>query len=249
MEFLPNTIWALGVVFARVGALMMLVPGIGDQFVPARVRLSVALFLAFVITPVVSAGIPPLPEAPGAMLGVIGMELLIGLGLGLAARTLYSALVTAGAIAGMQTGLAMASAMDPTQGTPNPVFGSFLALLGTAAVFQSGAHYWFITGTLATYGDFAPGAILNFGDMAAYVTDMFVAAFVLAVQITAPLLLFGIVFNVALGIINRVAPAIQVFFIAQPLQIMLGLALFMITAGAGMLVWLEAIADAGRAMN
>jgi flagellar biosynthetic protein FliR len=61
--------------------------------------------------------------------------------------------------------------------------------------------------------------------------------------------LFGIVINVALGIINRVAPAIQVFFIAQPIQVLLGIMLFAITAGAGMLVWLEAIAAAGRSLN
>jgi flagellar biosynthetic protein FliR len=61
--------------------------------------------------------------------------------------------------------------------------------------------------------------------------------------------LFGIVINVALGIINRVAPAIQVFFIAQPVQVLLGIMLFAITAGAGMLVWLEAIAAAGRSLN
>jgi flagellar biosynthesis protein FliR len=248
MEFVPATIWALGLVFARVGALMMLVPGIGDQFVPARVRLMVALFLAFVIAPVVQARVPPLPEQPGAMAALIGMELLIGLGIGLGTRMLFSTLATAGTIVGMQTGLAMAMTFDPTQGGQGAIFGTFLALMGTTLVFQANAHHWFIAGAVNTYAMMGPGAPVPWGDMAQFLIGAFAKSFLLAVQITAPLLVFGIVFNVALGILNRVAPQIQVFFIAQPIQIMLGLALFMVTAGAGMLVWLEAVVDAGQAL-
>jgi flagellar biosynthetic protein FliR len=99
-----------------------------------------------------------------------------------------------------------------------------------------------------TYAMMGPGAPVPWGDMAQFLIGAFAKSFLLAVQITAPLLVFGIVFNVALGILNRVAPQIQVFFIAQPIQIMLGLALFMVTAGAGMLVWLDAVVDAGRAL-
>jgi flagellar biosynthesis protein FliR len=249
MELLPQTVWATGLVFARIGALMMLIPGIGDQFVPARIRLMVALFLAFVISPVIATRVPALPDAPAMMVALLGGEIIIGLAIGLATRMLYAALATAGAIAAMQTGLAMASAMDPTQGSPTAVFGAFLSILATALVFQTGAHAWFITGAAATYQNFAPGAAMQWGEMADYVTGTFSKSFALGLQITAPLLLFGIVFNIALGIINRVAPAIQVFFIAQPVQILLGIALFMITISGGMLVWLDAVADAGRAMN
>jgi flagellar biosynthesis protein FliR len=249
VDVLPDTLWALGLVFARVGALMMLVPGIGDQFVPARVRLSIALFLAFVVTPLVQPRIPPLPDSVAAMGAMLLIELLIGLGIGLGTRMLFGALATAGTIAGMQTGLAMAMSFDPTQSQQGAIFGTFLALLGTTLVFQADAHHWFIAGTVATYGTIAPGGAVPLGDMAQYLLDAFAHAFLLAVQITAPLLLFGIIFNVALGVLNRVAPAIQVFFIAQPLQILLGLALFGITAGAGMLVWLEAVVRAGQALN
>lgn len=246
MDLVPSAIWALGLVFARVGALMMLVPGIGDQFVPARVRLMVALFLAFVIAPVVAPGVPPLPEQPGMMAALIGLEVLVGLGIGMAARMLFSTLATAGTIVGMQTGLAMAMTFDPTQGGQGAIFGTFLAIMGTTLVFQADAHHWFIAGAVNTYALMAPGAGVPWGDMARFLIGAFARSFLLAVQITAPLLVFGIVFNVALGILNRVAPQIQVFFILQPLQVMLGLALFLITAGAGMLVWLEAVVTVGR---
>jgi flagellar biosynthetic protein FliR len=179
----------------------------------------------------------------------IAKEILIGLSLGLTTRILFSALATAGAIAGMQTGLGMAMAFDPSQQQQGAVFGTFLALLGTALVFQSDVHHLFISGAAKSFDNFSPGAPLPLGDMAQFSLRAFSQAFSLAIQITAPLLLFGIVINVALGIINRVAPAIQVFFIAQPIQVLLGIMLFAITAGAGMLVWLEAIAAAGRSLN
>ncbi|MFM1977032.1 MAG: hypothetical protein RL145_1878, partial [Pseudomonadota bacterium] len=161
----------------------------------------------------------------------------------------FSTLATAGAIAGMQTGLGMAMAFDPSQQQQGAVFGTFLALLGTALVFQSDVHHLFISGAAKSFENFLPGGPLPLGDMAQFSLRAFSQAFSLAIQITAPLLLFGIVINVALGIINRVAPAIQVFFIAQPVQVLLGIMLFAITAGAGMLVWLEAIATAGRSLN
>jgi flagellar biosynthetic protein FliR len=249
MEFLPQTVWVIGLVFARVGALMMLAPGIGDQFVPQRARLIVSLFIAFALAPIVSVKIGPVPTDSGEMFLAIMKEILIGLSLGLTTRILFSALATAGAIAGMQTGLAMAMAFDPSQQQQGAVFGTFLALLGTALVFQADVHHLFIMGAAKSFDNFLPGAPLPLGDIVQFSIRAFSQAFSLAIQITAPLLLFGAVINIALGIINRVAPAIQVFFIAQPVQVLLGIMLFAVTAGAGMLVWLEAIAEAGRSLN
>ncbi len=249
MELLPQTVWVIGFVFARIGALMMLAPGIGDSFVPARARLTVSLFMAALIAPVVASSVPPLPAEAGDMAAMLLKEIVIGLALGLGTRILFSALATAGAIAGMQTGLAMATAFDPSQNQQGAVFGTFLALLGTALVFQTDTHHWFITGAAKSYSNFIPGAPLPMGDIAQFTLKAFSQAFSLAIQITAPLLLYGVVMNIAMGIVNRIAPAIQVFFIAQPIQVLLGIMLFTVTAGAGMLVWLDAIAAAGKSLN
>jgi flagellar biosynthesis protein FliR len=249
MELLPQTVWIIGCVFARIGALMMLAPGIGDSFVPARARLMVSLFMAILIAPVVGPSIPPLPENSAQMALMILKEIAIGLSLGLGTRILFSALATAGTIAGFQTGLAMATAFDPSQNQQGAVFGTLLALLGTALVFETNTHHWFIAGAVRSYANFLPGAALPLGDMAQFTIRAFSQAFSLAIQMTAPLLLFGIVINIAMGIVNRIAPAIQVFFIGQPIQVLLGIMLFSVTAGAGMLVWLDAIADAGRSLN
>lgn len=249
MELLPQTVWTIGFVFARVGALMMLAPGIGDSFVPARARLMVSLFLAMLIAPIVAAAVPPLPAQAGDMAAMIIKEIVIGLALGLSTRILFSALATAGAIAAMQTGLAMATAFDPTQNQQGAVFGTMLALLGTALIFETNTHHWFLSGAVNSYNNFIPGAALPLGDIAQWTLKAFSQAFSLAIQITAPLLLYGIVMNIAFGIVNRIAPSIQVFFIGQPIMVLLGIMLFSVTVGSGMLVWLDAIAAAGKSLN
>jgi flagellar biosynthesis protein FliR len=249
MELLPQSLWAIGMVFARVGALMMLAPGIGDSFVPARARLMVALFMAILLAPIVGPNIPALPAQSATMALMIMKEIVIGLSLGLGTRILFSALATAGAISGFQTGLSMATAFDPSQNQQGAVFGTLLALLGTALVFQTNTHHWFITGAVSSYSNFLPGAALPLDDIAQFTIRAFSQAFSLAIQMTAPLLLFGLVINFAMGIVNRIAPAIQVFFIGQPIQVLLGIMLFTVTAGAGMMVWLDAIAAAGKSLN
>jgi flagellar biosynthesis protein FliR len=249
MELLPQTVWVIGFVFARIGALMMLAPGIGDSFVPARARLTVSLFMAILISPVVAASVPPMPAQAADMALMLMKEILIGLSLGLGTRILFSALATAGAISGMQTGLSMATAFDPTQNQQGAVFGTLLALLGTTLIFQTDTHHWFISGAVRSYANFVPGAPVPLGDIAQFTIKAFSQAFSLAIQITAPLLLYGIIMNIAMGIVNRIAPAIQVFFIGQPIQVLLGIMIFTITAGAGMMVWVKAIADAGKSLN
>jgi flagellar biosynthesis protein FliR len=249
MELLPQTVWVIGFVFARVGALMMLAPGIGDSFVPARARLMVSLFMAILIAPVVANTVPALPAQATDMAFMLLKEILLGLSLGLGTRILFSTLATAGAIAGMQTGLSMATAFDPSQNQQGAVFGTLLALLGTTLVFQTDTHHWFISGAVHSYTNFAPSAALPLGDIAQFTIKAFSQAFALAIQITAPLLLYGIVMNIAMGIVNRIAPAIQVFFIGQPIQVLLGIMLFSVTTGAGMMVWLKAISDAGKSLN
>ena len=94
-----------------------------------------------------------------------------------------------------------------------------------------------------------PNGHFNFGANAEWAIKSFSDAFGIAVRITAPMLLFGIVYNVVLGVINRAAPAIQVFFIAQPIQVFLGIFLFLITLGAGMMTWVNFMADAARQLN
>ncbi|WP_240007919.1 flagellar biosynthetic protein FliR [Pseudaquidulcibacter saccharophilus] len=249
MEFIPQQIWAFGLVFARLGGIFMLAPALSDTSVPPRIRLSLALLVSFIIAPLVSYKLPPLPATNGALYALLGVEIVIGLAIGSILRVLFSALTTAGAIAGMQSGLGFAMSIDPSQGQQGSIFSTFLVVVGTALIFASNLHHLFITGMINSYNFMPPNGHFNFGANAEWAIKSFSDAFGIAVRITAPMLLFGIVYNVVLGVINRAAPAIQVFFIAQPIQVFLGIFLFLITLGAGMMTWVNFMADAARQLN
>jgi flagellar biosynthetic protein FliR len=146
-------------------------------------------------------------------------------------RSFLTALATAGEIVALQTTLAFAQTASPMQAQPGSTIGAFLMLLGTAMIFATNTHHLFIAGLVGSYdliplagplltGDFTTLAIRTLGD-----------AFMLGVQLSAPLLVFALIFNLASGLVGRVMPSFQVFFAAAPLSILLGLSVFALSLG------------------
>lgn len=234
-----DQVWAAALVFARVGAIVMLIPGVGEQAVPPRVRLTFALLLAFVITPLVSASLPPLPGTVGGLAGHVIREVVIGLMLGALMRILLSTLSVAGELVSLQTTLSMAQTTNPLQAASGTTIATFLGLFGMVLVFSSNLHHAFLAGVLESYRLFAPTKGAPIGDAAELAARTTGQAFALGVQLAGPVIVFALVFNVAVGLVARVMPQFQVFFAAAPLQILLGLALFALTLGSIGLVWID----------
>ncbi len=250
MDFAAQTVWAAALVFARVGALVLLIPGIGEAQVSPRIRLAFALLLTLVIAPLMIPRAPAIPDSFGAAGVLVVGEVLVGLVLGALARMTLSALGTAGSIAGLQTGMGFAMMVDPAQGQQGAIFGAFLSTMGIALIFAGELHHWFITAALSSYRTFPmAGGAPDFADTAQLGIAGFVSAFAVAIQMSAPLIVFGLIFNLALGILSKLAPQIQVFFILMPVQTLGGILIFMITAGAGMLVWLNHVEQVARMLN
>lgn len=234
---LVDAAFAAFLVFARVGGMMMLLPGVAEPGVPPRARLGLALLTALVVAPTVRPLFPAMPSEPFALAGLVVTEVLIGLAFGATLRILLSAIATAGQVIAMQTGLGMAMAFDPAQGQQAALFGAFLNVTATAFIFASGLHIVFLAGLRGVYELVPPGApppLQDFADLSLVaVSD----AFRIGVQIAAPLIVFGLVFNLALGVLSRLMPQAQIFFIAQPTTILIGLAIFAATLGGGLMVW------------
>jgi len=121
-----NTAFAAFIVFARVGSMMMLLPGVAEPGVPPRARLGLALLVSLAIAPSLSSAVPAMPAEPMPLAGLIITEVLLGLAFGAVLRMLLAAISVAGQVISMQTGLAMAMAFDPTQGTQAAIFSAFL---------------------------------------------------------------------------------------------------------------------------
>lgn len=236
-------------VFARLGSMMMIMPALGDENVPARVRLMFALVLSLVVLPVVLISLPPMPVTLPATAALLIGEILIGLMLGTAVRILFSAVQFAGTVIGFQSGLSGAMIFDPTQGMQTVIVSRFISILAVVLIFATDLHHLMLVGMVRSYALFRPGADIMMGDFAMLSVQMLAQSFALGLQMAAPFLVYGLVFNTGLGLMARLTPQIQVFFISQPLGIILSLTLLLVLIGMIMTVFLDRFGEGLRALT
>jgi len=232
VSFLPALAAAAILMFARIGTMVMLLPGLGEAMLPVRVRLSIALVLTAVLFPLHRAAFAIDLKSFAPVLTLLGQELFIGFVLGLTARMTISALQVAGSVVAQQLGLGFVTTVDPTQGQQGMIVGNFLTLLGVTLIFATDLHYPIIAALHDSYTLFHPGELPLAGDVAALLTRGIAAAFRVGVQIAGPFLVFGLLFNVGLGVLSRLMPQMQVFFVGVPLSILIGfIALLLVLGG------------------
>jgi len=232
-------VYVAALVFARVGAMVMTIPGLGDQPAPAQIRLSFALLLALVIAPVAAPHLGILPDTVGGLGGAVVKEVLIGLMIGAILRMMLTSLAAAGEIMAIQTSLSFAQTADPTQAANGTALATFLSLLGVILIMSTDLHHLFIAAIARSYTLFPVGKAIPVHDAAALAINTFASTFALAIQLSAPILVFGLVFNLATGLVGRAMPQFQIFFAATPLQVLLGLSIFALSLGTIGMVWVS----------
>ncbi len=226
LNWLPETAYLYILIFARVGSILMLMPALGEQVIPARMRLGFALVFSAVLYPLVS---PSLPALEGEVLQVLTHllhEIAIGLILGAITRLVTMAATLAGSAIAFQAGLSGALGADPVNGgVQGALVGTFLSLLGAALIFATDLHHVALTAIRDSYMIFSPTQPIMFGDAAEMAVQSTASAFVIGVQMAAPFLVLGLVFYLGMGLLGRMMPQLQVFFVAMPATIWVGLAL------------------------
>jgi len=240
VSFLPTLAAAFMLCFCRIGTMVMLLPGLGELSVPARVRLTVALVLTAILLPLhrQTYGTIDLREF-GPLIIMLGQEVIVGVVLGLVARLAISGLQVAGSVIAQQMGLGFVTAVDPTQGEQGVILGTFFTMLGLTLFFATNMHYLVIAALNDSYTLFAPGEVPAAGDVAALMTQTVSGAFRIGIQLSAPFLAFGLLFNLGLGVLSRLMPQMQVFFIALPLSILIGFLFLLLVLGAMMGLFLD----------
>jgi flagellar biosynthetic protein FliR len=239
VSFLPTFAAAFMLCFARIGTMVMLLPGLGELSVPPRVRLTVALVLTAVILPLHRSAYQADLRAFGPVMLLLGQELLVGAVLGLVARLTISALQVAGSVVAQQMGLGFVTAIDPNQGQQGLIVGNFLTILGITMLFATDLHHLVIAALNDSYVIFRPGEIPVLGDVASALSTTVAGAFRIGVQIAAPFLVFGLLFNMGLGILSKLMPQMQVFFVGMPLSIMVGFLILILVVGAMMTTFID----------
>lgn len=232
-----------GLVFARIGAMIMTMPGLGDAPAPIRVRLAFALLMCLVVTPIVAPTLPQVPATTGELGADVLREVIIGLAIGAILRAFMAAMATAGEVISLSTTLSFAQTANPTQAQQNTTIATFLSLMAVVLLMAANLHHLFIAAMVRSYTLFPyshPAPVADFTQLAIRTTG---GAFALGIQLAAPILAFSLIFNIATGLVGRAMPSFQIFFAAAPLQVLLGLSLFALSLGLMGTWWLDRYRD------
>lgn len=242
-EILTTDIYRFMLIFVRLAAALALLPGFGGQRVPVRMQLLFALSISFLLLPILGPLLPPLPTSVGVLVLLILGEALIGIFMAMVVQVTMAALSIAGTVLGFQVGMTNAFSFDAVAEQQSGVMASFLSNVALVIIFATDLHHLMLRAVVDTYVLFPPGTPLPLGDFAETLSHMLSASFGLGLQLAAPFVAFGLIFYTALGLLSRMAPQVQVFFVALPIQMMIGLWLLGVALPVIMMLFLGRFQD------
>lgn len=235
---LAQEIVRFGLLFARIGSCLMLVPGIGDAAVSPQLRLGLGLLLSLLLYPALLPQLA-LPEGEAALLRALASEIGLGLAFGLALRLAFGALELAGSLVALQSGLAAAALFDPQQGGQTSLTGRFLGVAGLTLFLVLDGHHQLLRALAGSYRLWPAAAAPPLSSLGGFLLQLSTALWEVALRIAAPVFFVAVTTNVALGLVARLVPGIQVFFLAIPIQIALALLALVFGSAAGLGVFLR----------
>ena len=210
-------------VFLRVGAIIMSIPVFDSKSVPLFFKIALAFTTSMVLFPLLD--LAPLPVLNNLFaLGVSAAgEILLGLVIGFSVKLIFAGIQLAGQLAGYQMGMALANVMDPSASQQVPLLAQFNNLIALLIFITINAHYWFVRALAQSY-KLVPPLDVNFsGSLMEHLIKMSGNMFVIGIQIGAPVIAALLITSVAFGLIARTVPQMNVFIVAMPLKIGVGL--------------------------
>ncbi len=228
-ELIPAGIFAALLVFVRIGAALLLFPGYSSPYVPPRLRLLLGLTIALIVTPVVAPSLPAMPDSAAALVVIVLGETVIGLFFGTIGRLYLASLTTAGMFVAYASSMANALTNDPSAAQQGSIAGSFLTAAALLFIFSLNLHHLMLMAVVDSYQLFVPGQVPPAADFADMIAKVVAKTFLLSFQIASPFILVAMIFSLGLGLLGRLMPQMQVFFVAMPLQIGIGITVLAVT--------------------
>lgn len=231
-----DMLWTGFLVFLRVGAAMALMPAFGEQAVPQRIKLVLALAFTAVVAPAVSGDLNGVK--PGTATPLI-TEVIAGLIIGAGLRFFIIALQIAGTIIAQATTLSQLFA--GTGPEPQPAIANLLVMAGLALAVMAGLHVHAAELLILSYDPLPAGKFPGASDTADWGLFQIARAFSLAFAMASPFVAASLIYNVAIGVINRAMPTLMVSFIGAPALALGGLLLLAIVTPLALAVWMAAL--------
>ncbi|MEL7259393.1 MAG: flagellar biosynthetic protein FliR [Pseudomonadota bacterium] len=232
-----QVLWAHFIVFLRVGPAMALFPGLGEQSIPVRFKLLLALMFTIVVTPVLTPDLADMPDSMMTLLQIVLIETGIGTLIGIGLRLFLLGLQTAGSIAAQVTSLSQI--LGSVGVTPLPAMGHLLAIGALTLGMILGLHVHLARMLVLTYGALPSAVVPDPGSVAQWGTQNVAATFSLAFTLSAPFVIVSILYNITLGVINRAMPQMMVVFIGAPVITFTGLILLFLLSPVMLRLWVD----------
>jgi flagellar biosynthetic protein FliR len=248
LQALPGLAFAFVLVLARVGAALMLLPGLGEADMPMMVRAGLAMSVSFLLLPVVAPLVGAPPDDVMALAGMVLAEVVTGLWIGWLARMVVLALPVAGQLMSYMLGLSNVLQPDAELGAQATALGRMLALVAPVAILASGLYAPALAALAGSYRLVAPGALVPAGDLTETALGSVAQGFALALRLAAPFVLASVVWQISIGLMARLVPRLQVYFVAMPAQIIGGVAIFAALISMLLGSWQAAVRDAYAAL-
>jgi flagellar biosynthetic protein FliR len=236
VEWAMAQAWMGFAVLLRVGAIVALLPAFGEQAVPARVKTAAAVALTLIAAPAVAPLVGDPPSAPADFARIVLAEAVTGLIFGFLLRLMIMALSMAGALVAQGLSLAQMFGAGPAA-EPMPVFSHLLVGAGLALAAVLGLHVEAAQYVMQSYVA-APFGLVLPADMVLQTAASAIAeSFAIAISLAAPFLVAALVYNLAIGAINRAMPQLMVTFIGAPALTAGGLMLLIVTVPVALAHW------------
>ena len=227
----PDLIEAFILVLIRVGSIVLMIPVFGDTVVPSQVKWGLSLLIALMIFPLVKSGIAPLGDLAFFPLVLrIAGELLVGITIGFTTRFIFAGIQMGGELLGFQMGFSMASVIDPTSNAQVSVVAELMYMMSLLLFLAVDAHHIIITAIIESYQVLSPMNVHYSGELTQVMLRLSQEVFMIAIKISAPVMAVLLFVSVALGVVARTVPQINIFIVSFPLQISVGLLFIGLTA-------------------
>lgn len=233
----PETVLIAVLTFCRVGTVFMFLPALGESNVPMNIRLIIAVVISLLVAPTLSVNDIKVTSSPLYLLLIVGVEVALGVAIGLMTKLLLSAVHVLGFSIGTYSGLSSAILFDPSQNSQGSIFGNFFTLITIACILAADLHLLIISGVAHSYHKFPLASFHeHVGDFSELISQTTSMAFNVGIQISAPFILVSIALSVAAGVIAKLIPQIQIFFLVLPAQVLLAFIILLLTF-SGIVMW------------
>jgi flagellar biosynthetic protein FliR len=221
----PESVLGVFLLFCRIGATMLLMPGVSSAQIPAQVRLFLAFAVSLALAPLLLETMRRTVSGvqPAGLLWLIGGELLVGLLIGLLARVFFLALQALASALAAAIGFSGIPGSQIDEAEPVPPLVSLISVSAVVLMFQTDLHWEVLRGLAASYAVLPPGSAFQSRFGLSEISDQLSETFLLALRISSPFLVYAIVVNFAVGITNKLIPQISVYFVSLPIVLAGGL--------------------------